>query len=97
IYGLSLGEDVFSAKQLTVQPGMRVTIKDAGASGVLAVQGRGKIGVHSVETPTYMQFGEVTLDEYFVTYEAARAGYTVENNGTEPLVLLRHFGPGCQG
>lgn len=96
IYGLSLGEDVFSAKQLTVQPGVSVTIKDTGASGVIAVQGRGKLGVHPVETPTYIRFGEVTLDEYFITYQAARSGYTVENNGTEPLVLLRHFGPDCQ-
>ncbi|MBK8023898.1 MAG: hypothetical protein IPK19_21300 [Chloroflexi bacterium] len=96
IYGLSLGEDVFSAKQITVQPGAKATITDPGACGVIAVQGRGKIGVHPVETPTFMRFGEVTLDEYFVTYEAARSSYVVENNGTEPLVLLRHFGPDCQ-
>lgn len=96
IYGQSLGEDVFSARQLTVQPGVTVTIKDPGACGVLAVQGRGKLGVHPVETPTYIRFGQETLDEYFITYETARGGYTVENNGTEPLVLLRHFGPDCQ-
>jgi hypothetical protein len=96
IYGKSRGEDVFSAKELTVQPGVTVTLKDPGASGVIAVQGRGKLGGHPVETPTYMRFGQETLDEYFITYEAAVAGYTVENNGTEPLVLLRHFGPDCQ-
>ncbi len=96
IYGKSLGEDVFSAKQLTVQPGFSVTITDPGACGVLAVQGRGKLGTYHVETPTYMRFGEVTFDEYFVTHEAARAGYTVVNDGIEPLVLLRHFGPDSQ-
>ncbi|NDJ60346.1 MAG: hypothetical protein GYB67_04425 [Chloroflexi bacterium] len=96
IYGKSLGEDVFSAKELTVQPGVSVTITDPGACGVFATQGRGTVGVHPVETPTFIRFGDVTLDEYFVTDETARGGYTVTNNGTEPLVLLRHFGPDCQ-
>lgn len=96
IYGQSLGEDVFSAKELTVQPGAKATITDPGACGVLAVQGRGKLGMHVVETPTYIRFGEVTLDEFFITDEVARNGYTVENTGPDPLILLRHFGPDCQ-
>ena len=96
IYGRSLGEDVFSAKQLTVQPGASVTVHEPGACGVFAVQGRGRIGVHALETPTYIRFGQLTLDEFFVTYETARSGYTVVNEGTEPLVLLRPFGPDCQ-
>lgn len=96
IYGKSLGEDVFSAKELTIKPGAKVTLKDPGACGVLAVQGRGTLGVHPVEAPSYFHFGDETLDEYFVTYETARSGYTVENTGTEQLVLLRHFGPGSQ-
>lgn len=96
IYGHSRGEDVFSAKELTVQPGVTATITDPGACGVLAVQGRGKLGVHHVETPTYMRFGQETHDEFFITYETATGGYTVENNGVEPLVLLRHFGPNNQ-
>lgn len=97
IYGHSRGEDVFSAKELTVEPGVRVTIKDPGACGVLATQGRGMLGVHTIESPIMIRFGKETLDEYFVTYEVARSGYTVENTGTEPLVLLRHFGPDSQG
>lgn len=96
IYGKSRGEDVFSAKELTVQPGATVTIHDPGACGVIAVQGRGRLEKHHVETPTYIRFGQQTFDEYFISYEKAKAGYTVENNGTEPLVLLRHFGPDCQ-
>lgn len=96
IYGKSRGEDVFSAKELTVQPGAKATITDPGACGVIATQGRGKLGVHPIEAPLMIRFGEDTLDEYFITYEAARAGYTVENTGVEPLVLLRHFGPDSQ-
>jgi hypothetical protein len=61
---------------------------------VLIVQGRGKIGVHEVQTPVLIRFGEVTTDEYFVTDETARGGYSVKNTGSEPLVVLRYFGPG---
>ena len=39
-------------------------------------------------------FHELTHDEYFVSWEAARAGVTYTNSSsTEPLVLLRYFGP----
>jgi hypothetical protein len=37
----------------------------------------------------------MTEDELFVTAEAARAGVRVENRSeTDPLVILKHFGPG---
>ncbi len=41
-----------------------------------------------------IRFGELTEDEVFVTYDAARAGVAIENTGSEPLVTLRYFGPG---
>ena len=44
-----------------------------------------------------IRFGELTDDEYFVTYDAARAGVTYANTGIEPLVALRYFGPGVFG
>lgn len=96
IYGKSLGEDVFSSKELTVQPGVKATIKDNGACGVIAVQGQGKLNKHAVYSPIMIRFGEVTHDEFFITEEVAKGGYTVENTGVEPLVLLRHFGPDTQ-
>ena len=38
---------------------------------------------------------ELTEDEYFVTAAAAQAGVLVENHSeTDPLVMLKHFGPG---
>ena len=40
-----------------------------------------------------IRFGELTEDEVFVTHEAATAGVTFENTGSEPLVGLRYFGP----
>jgi len=37
----------------------------------------------------------MTEDELFVTADAARRGVEIENpSETEPLVLLKHFGPG---
>jgi hypothetical protein len=97
VYGQVNGEELFSAKELTVNPGGKATIKDAGAYGLIAVQGCGTIGGHKLQTPAMIRFGELTEDEYFVTYDAARAGVTFVNTGTEPLVALRYFGPDVHG
>ena len=88
------GTPRFSAKELTVQPGAKVTLKDNGASGVIAVQGRGRIGNLALECPSMIRFGEMTEDEVFITAQAAQEGVNIENLGKEcPLVLLRYFGP----
>ena len=95
VYGDCDGEQKFSAKELTVQAGAKVTIKDNGATGIICVQGRGRIGNLPLESPTMIRFGEMTEDEVFVTEKAAKAGYVVENLAKDcPLVLLRYFGPG---
>lgn len=94
IYGKVHGQDLFSARELTVQAGVKVTVKDNGASGAILIQGRGKIGPYDAEAASYVRYGELTWDEYFITDQAARNGYTVENTGHEPLVILRYFGPG---
>jgi len=94
-YGTIGGEQKFSAKELTVQPGVKVTLKDNGASGLIVTQGRGRIGKLPLECPSMIRFGEMTEDEVFITAEAARRGVTVENLAREcPLVVLRYFGPG---
>ena len=92
-YGIVCGRQMISAKELTVMPGAKVTLRDAGASCWIFVQGSGKIGPNRAQTPAMICFGEETFDEYFVTAEAAAAGVTIENNGGEPLVALRYFGP----
>jgi hypothetical protein len=93
VYGKVNGEQLFSAKELTVDPGVKVTIKDNGAYGLITVQGNGRIGKLSLQTPAMIRFGELTEDEVFVTHEAARQGVVFENTGREPLVTLRYFGP----
>jgi hypothetical protein len=42
-----------------------------------------------------IRFGAMTEDELFVTAEAAAAGVRIENRSeSDPLVILKHFGPG---
>jgi hypothetical protein len=94
VYGKVDEEELFSAKELTVDPGVKVTIKDNGAYGLIAVQGYGRIGKFPLQTPAMIRFGELTDDEVFVSDPAARQGVVFENTGKEPLVTLRYFGPG---
>lgn len=93
VYGKVKGKELFSAKELTLMPGAKATIKDNGAYGIVAVQGFGKIGNHPLRTPAMIRFGELTEDEYFVSNDAAKSGVVFENLGEEPLVTLRYFGP----
>lgn len=93
VYGTVDGQQLFSAKELTVEPGAKCKLQDPGASGWITVQGRGRIGKLTLQTPAMIHFGQETEDEVFVTHEAAAAGVEVENSGSEPLVGLRYFGP----
>jgi hypothetical protein len=93
VYGKIDGQELFSAKELTVNPGVKVTVKDNGAYGLITVQGTGKIGKMPLQTPAMIRFGALTEDEVFVCHDAARAGVAFENTGSEPLVTLRYFGP----
>jgi hypothetical protein len=80
---------------LTVLPGRSAVIKDAAAYGMILTQGYGRLGVHRAETPSLIRFGELTSDEFFVSAEAAKNGVKIVNeSATEPLVMLKHFGPG---
>ncbi|MGL6225930.1 MAG: hypothetical protein ACRC10_04795 [Thermoguttaceae bacterium] len=92
-YGKIDGKQLFSAKELTVMPGHKCTIKDGAASGWITVQGCGKVGKLSIETPVMIRYGEEPNDELYITADAATTGFVVENNGSEPLVSLRYFGP----
>jgi hypothetical protein len=89
------GSPYYSAKELTVYPQRRVTIKDAGAYGLICVQGYGRFGEFQISAPSMIRFGEMTEDEFFVSHDAAAAGIQITNlSTTEPLVILKHFNPG---
>ena len=86
--------DDFSAKELTVLPGKTVTIKDSAAYGMIMMQGHGKMGVWDIETPTMIRYGQLTNDEFFVSEKAAKEGIQIVNHSnTDPIVMLKHFGP----
>ena len=97
VYGRFHNRQLFSAKELTIQSGMSVKLNDPGAFGMIMMQGNGRLSSgsvdHLLQTPAMIRYGELTHDEYFVSAAAAREGVNIQNLGSEPLVLLRYFGP----
>ena len=94
VYGKVDGKQYFTAKEITIEPGVKATLKDQGAYGLLCVQGRGKVNGQPLNSPKLIRFTELTEDEYFCTEDGAKPGVTFENSSeTEPLVCLRYFGP----
>jgi len=86
--------EAFSAKELTIAPGKTVTIKDSAAYGIIMMQGHGKMGVWNIETPSLIRYGQLTNDEFFITEKAAMEGVEITNHSTtDPIVMLKHFGP----
>ena len=94
VYGRIKRKQYFTAKELTVDPGTKCTIKDKGAYGLICTQGKGTMNGQPLNSPKLIRFVEMTEDEYFCTEAGARKGVTFENtSATEPLVCLRYFGP----
>ena len=59
------------------------------------MQGHGKMGVWDIETPALIRYGQLTNDEFFISEKAAREGVKIVNNSaSDPIVMLKHFGPG---
>ncbi|CAI6083147.1 hypothetical protein [Cohnella sp. JJ-181] len=91
---VTYGNEYFGAKELTVQPGQTVVVKDAAAYGTILVQGHGAFGVHDAEAAHMLRFGQMSGDEFFVGDTAAREGVAITNRSKwEPMVFLKHFGP----
>ena len=94
VYGKVANEQLFTAKELTINPGVKCTIKDTGAYGLIVVQGKGKMNRLNLDCPKLIRFHELTEDEVFCTESAAKEGVTFVNTSeVEPLVVLRYFGP----
>ena len=92
---VTYGTGYYSAKELTVLPGRTATIRDSTAYGLILTQGHGLFGNHPIAAPAMIRFGDMTQDELFVSATAAKAGVKIENlSATDPLVILKHFGPG---
>lgn len=84
----------FSAKKLVVLPEETVKIFDRAPYGLIVIQGRGQINDLEIEAPTMITFGDMTYDECYVTFSAAKEGVIIKNESKiENLVILKHFGP----
>ena len=94
VYGKVHGEQLFTAKELTIDPGVTCRIYDNGAYGLITVQGKGRMNNFRLDCPKMIRFHELTEDEVFCSEPAAKAGVTFHNTSeVEPLVVLRYFGP----
>ncbi|MDR1797719.1 MAG: hypothetical protein LBR44_09880 [Clostridiales Family XIII bacterium] len=89
---VAYGNPFVAAKELTVEPGCAVLVKDSVAYGCLCVQGRGRFGPFVMESPTLIRYGQLTADEFFVSHGKAQEGVLVKNESpVEPLVILKHM------
>ena len=57
-------------------PGNYVTIQRINGykAALESLQGYGNFGDYALETPSLIRYGQITNDEFFVTYEAAKNG-----------------------
>ena len=77
----------FSGKRLVVKPGQSFQSVDKGVYNVLVWRGKGLYAGFEVEG---LKFGH---DELLITHVAATKPLTVENTGTEDLIIFKFFGP----
>ncbi len=86
------GNPYIAAKELTVNPGCEVVIKDETPYGCILTQGHGTINGIQAETATMLRLGQESDDEFFISYDAASTGVVIKNMSKhEPLVMLKHF------
>jgi hypothetical protein len=77
----------FSGKKLVVKPGATYTSVDKGVYNILVWRGSGRFGGHDVKAGDFMK------DELLISHARAVAPLTVENTGTEDLLIIKFFGP----
>jgi len=77
----------FSGKELKIPSGKSFESKENGAYALLAWKGRGRVKDVPVKA------GDDSMDELFVTYEAATEKHMIANIGKQELVLYKLFGP----
>jgi hypothetical protein len=80
----------FSGKKLVVEPGSSVDVREPGVYSLLVWSGSGRYVGHEVKG------GDAGLDELLVSHDVAVRPHTVENTGSDDLVVLKFFGPDIQ-
>jgi hypothetical protein len=95
VYGKVEGEQLFTAKELTVDPGAKCTIKDTGAYGLITVQGSGMINGSAPRLPEAHPLPRAHRGRILL-HRGRRQGrrhLREHQQHVEPLVCLRYFGP----
>ncbi|MDO5423735.1 MAG: hypothetical protein Q4F41_08430 [Eubacteriales bacterium] len=88
------GNEYIASKEVTIQPGKEILLKDHAAYGCICVQGFGSFGTFHAEAVNMMRVGDQTCDEFFVGKARAQEGVRIRNDSAvEPMVFLQHFGP----
>ncbi|MGA2237974.1 MAG: hypothetical protein ABSG74_02065 [Candidatus Bathyarchaeia archaeon] len=77
----------FSGKELRIPPGRSFDSKEKGAYLLLGWKGHGRVKNVSVKA------GDDSMDELFVSHEAATEKHSIVNSGRQELVLYKLFGP----
>ena len=89
---IAYGNPYIAAKELTVYPGCEVVIQDATPYGCILVQGHGTLNEVPAESAGMLRYGQMSDDEFFISFDAAQKGLRVRNlSRNEPLVMLKHF------
>lgn len=89
---VAYANEFIAAKEVTVAPGAKVTLKDRTAYGVILTQGYGRFGEFDCEAAQMLRFGQQSGDEFFVSEQAAQGGIVLENHSRyENLVFLQNF------
>lgn len=89
---VAYGNDYIAAKEITILPNKTYVSYDNTPYGCIIVQGNGKFGTFSAAAAGMLRFGQLSQDEYFVSYDKAVQGVKIVNESeTEPMVILKHF------
>lgn len=81
-----------AAKEVTVTPGAKVVLKDQACYCAILTQGHGTFGEFDCEVANMLRFGQASGDEFFVSEQAAKEGFVIENKSHyENLVFLQNF------
>ena len=86
-YWIFYNTNKFSGKKLIVHPKGKFVSKDKGLYNILAWKGKGIFGGIEIEA------GNHNKEELLICYDAAINSLTVENTGSDDLVIFKFFGP----
>jgi len=77
----------FSGKKLVIKPKKTYKSIDNGVYNIFVLKGKGNFD------GKYIEAGNFYYDELLITYEKAIRPLFIKNEGNEPLIIIKFFGP----